>query len=103
MRAPFEIAGETIGAGKRRIVDIPLGLMSDHTPASLSVQVIHGRQDGPTMFVSAANLMANILGAEDYQYVTIEHPISSADPQKLMAWAKKAAHESAQILSGQRA
>ncbi|MFT5171942.1 MAG: hypothetical protein ACI8W7_000106 [Gammaproteobacteria bacterium] len=54
-----------------------------------------------TMFVSAANLMANILGAENYRYVTIEHPISSADPQKLMAWAKKAADESAQLLSGQ--
>lgn len=53
-----------------------------------------------TMFVSAANLMARILGAEDYRYVTIEHPISSADPDTLMAWAKKAANESAEILIG---
>ena len=53
-----------------------------------------------TMFVSAADLMARILGAEDYRYVTIEHPISSADPKTLMTWAKKAAGESAEILTG---
>lgn len=64
MREPFEIAGESIAAGKRRIIDIPLGLMSDHTPASLSVQIIHGRQDGPTMFVSAAVHGDEIIGVE---------------------------------------
>ena len=53
-----------------------------------------------TKFVSAANLMARILGAEDYRYVTIEHPISSADPATLAAWARKAADESAHILLG---
>jgi uncharacterized protein len=64
VRAPFEIAGESIAPGKRRIVDIPLGFMSDHTPAKLSVQVIHGRQDGPTMFVSAAVHGDEIIGVE---------------------------------------
>lgn len=52
-----------------------------------------------TMFVSAADLMSRILGAEGYRYVTIEHPISSADPETLLAWAKKAAQESAEILT----
>jgi hypothetical protein len=56
-----------------------------------------------TKFVSAANLMARILGAEDYRYVTTEHPISSADPQALTAWARKAAAESADILIGRQA
>ena len=53
-----------------------------------------------TMFVSAANLMARILGAEDYRYVTIEHPVSSADANTLTAWANKAAAESEHILIG---
>jgi hypothetical protein len=56
-----------------------------------------------TEFVSAADLMARILGAEDYRYVTTEHPISSADPETLTAWAKKAAAESADILIGRQA
>ena len=51
-----------------------------------------------TMFVSAADLMARILGAEDYKYVTIGHPVSSANADTLKEWAKKAAAESEQIL-----
>ncbi|MEQ8699670.1 MAG: succinylglutamate desuccinylase/aspartoacylase family protein [Bauldia litoralis] len=38
--------------------------MSDHTPATLSVQVIHGRRDGPTMFISAAVHGDEIIGVE---------------------------------------
>ncbi|MCC3305086.1 succinylglutamate desuccinylase/aspartoacylase family protein [Sneathiella sp. HT1-7] len=64
MREPFEIAGETIPAGQRRIVDIPLSMMSDHTPATLSVQVIHGKRNGPTIFVSAAIHGDEVLGVE---------------------------------------
>jgi predicted deacylase len=64
VREPFRLAGETIAPGERRIVDIPLSRMSDHTPVSLSVQVIHGRRDGPTMFVSAAVHGDEIIGVE---------------------------------------
>ncbi len=64
MREPFELAGKTIPAGQRRIVDIPLSMMSDHTPATLSVQVIHGKRDGPTIFVSAAIHGDEVLGVE---------------------------------------
>lgn len=53
-----------------------------------------------TKFVSAANLMARILGADGYRYVTIDHPISSADEATLNAWAKQAVAESADILTG---
>lgn len=55
-----------------------------------------------TKFVSAADLMARILGAEGYRYVTTDHPISSAGPETLAAWAKKAAAESADILLAQQ-
>jgi len=54
-----------------------------------------------TMFVSAADLMARILGAENYQYVTIGHPVSSADADTLNTWAKKAAADSSRILIDQ--
>ncbi len=64
MRAPFELAGEQIPAGTRRIITIPVSVMSDHTPVGLNVQVLHGRDDGPTLFVSAAIHGDEIIGVE---------------------------------------
>ena len=39
-------------------------------------------------FVSAAELMARVLGYPDYPFVVIEHPISSAGDAALLARAK---------------
>ena len=64
MRKRFELAGTSIPAGQRQTVDIPLSMMSDHTPATLSVQAIHGRRDGPVVFVSAAVHGDEIIGVE---------------------------------------
>ena len=50
-------------------------------------------------FVSAAELMARTLGAPDYPFVTIAHPISSADPDRLAAAARDAAAECADLLA----
>lgn len=63
-REPFEIAGETIAPGTRRTIDIPLSVMSNHTPVTLPVHVIHGRRDGPCVFVSAAIHGDEIIGVE---------------------------------------
>ena len=53
-----------------------------------------------TEFASAAKLMSRVLGAEDYPFVTIEHPISSASNETLAERARKAAADSAAILAG---
>lgn len=63
-RRPFEIGGQTIAPGDRRRVDIPVSLLSNHTGMSLSVEVIHGRTDGPVMFVSGAVHGDEIIGVE---------------------------------------
>lgn len=63
-RANFEIGTETIAAGHRRIVHLPVSVLSDHTPVNLSVEVIHGRRHGPTMFVSAAIHGDEVIGVE---------------------------------------
>lgn len=63
-RAPFEIGGETIAAGTRATVELPLSMLSDHTPISLTVHVVHGRREGPTLFVSAAVHGDEIIGVE---------------------------------------
>ena len=42
-------------------------------------------------FVSAAELMGQVLGADGYPFVVIPHPISSASPDELAERAKAAA------------
>ena len=42
-------------------------------------------------FVSAAELMSQVLGADGYPFVVIEHPISSATTEELVAKAQEAA------------
>ena len=51
-------------------------------------------------FVGAAELMARALGAENYRFVVIDHPISSASADALAQRAKAAAAESARLLLG---
>lgn len=63
-REPFVINGEEIRAGERRTVDIPVSVLSNHTPVNLQVHVIHGRRPGPVMFVSAAVHGDEIIGVE---------------------------------------
>lgn len=50
----FEIGGQSVGAGTRRLVDLPVSKLSNHTPVTLPVHVLHGPRPGPTMFISAA-------------------------------------------------
>jgi hypothetical protein len=40
-------------------------------------------------FVSAAELMARVLGMPDYKFVVIGHPISSASDDELEAYARE--------------
>ena len=63
-RNPFLFAGQTIEGGTRRTVEVPVSLLSDHTPVNLSVHVIHGKRAGPTVFVSAAVHGDEVMGVE---------------------------------------
>jgi predicted deacylase len=58
------IGGVSVAAGTRAIVNIPVAPLYTHDDLSLSVQVIHGRQPGPTLFVSAAIHGDEINGVE---------------------------------------
>ena len=51
-------------------------------------------------FVSAAELMARVLGAEGYPFAVIDHPISSADGAALTARAERAAADCVRLLTG---
>jgi predicted deacylase len=63
-RAPFEIAGRKVAAGERVTIDLPVGSFTNHMPATMPVRVLHGRKDGPVMFVSAAVHGDEVIGVE---------------------------------------
>ncbi len=66
----FKLGGETVAPGERRVIDLPLSLLSDHTKMHLTVQVLHGRRAGPVTFVSAAIHGDEIIGIEIIRRLT---------------------------------
>ena len=63
-QAPFEISGQQVAPGSRAQIDLPISILPDHTPVGLSLEVIHGKRPGPTMFVSAAVHGDELIGVE---------------------------------------
>ena len=53
-----------------------------------------------TRFVSAAELMARVLGFPDYPFAVIAHPVSSADDDALRGMAVMAAEQARRLLLG---
>lgn len=53
-RHPFGLGAFDIRPGTRETIDVPVSVLSDHTPVAMSVHVVHGRRPGPVLFVSAA-------------------------------------------------
>ncbi|MEE8371347.1 MAG: succinylglutamate desuccinylase/aspartoacylase family protein [Sphingomonadales bacterium] len=63
-RSPFIIDGTTIPAGGRATVRLDIPGQSTMIPMSMPVHVIHGRREGPVLFVSAAIHGDEINGVE---------------------------------------
>ncbi|WP_417465843.1 succinylglutamate desuccinylase/aspartoacylase family protein [Kordiimonas sp.] len=53
-RAPFEIAGQKVQPGSRVSMSLSMPGQSRYTPLSMPLHVIHGKKDGPTVFINAA-------------------------------------------------
>ena len=51
-----------------------------------------------TRFVSAAELMARVLGFPDYRFAVIAHPVSSATDTELQAMAQAAVDQARRLL-----
>ncbi len=60
----FEIGSFVIPPGSRLSVDLPFSLLSNHTPMTLPVHVVHGTRPGPVLFISAAVHGDEVLGVE---------------------------------------
>jgi len=63
-RQSFKIGSARVAPGSRQTVDLPVSVLSDHTPVTMSVHVVHGRRPGPTLFVSAAVHGDEVIGVE---------------------------------------
>lgn len=62
--APFQIGGVTIQPGERVTVELPMARLYTNNKMTLPVQVVHGRNCGPVLFVSAAVHGDEINGVE---------------------------------------
>ncbi len=63
-RAGFAFGGETVAPGERRTIELPVSALSDHTPVAMSVHIVHGKTDGPVVFVSAGIHGDEVIGIE---------------------------------------
>jgi predicted deacylase len=63
-RPDFEIQGIRIKAGERIVVNIALPGLYTETPVNMPVHVVHGKREGPVLFVSAAVHGDEINGVE---------------------------------------
>lgn len=77
LRDPFVIGDETIASGDRKTVDLPVSVLSDHTPISMSVHVVHGKKPGPIMFVSGGIHGDEVIGVEIIRRVLASKQLKS--------------------------
>jgi predicted deacylase len=61
---PFRIGTHEVAPGTRMGVDLPVSVLSNHTPMTLPVHVLHGAKPGPTLFLSGVVHGDEILGVE---------------------------------------
>ncbi len=54
MSEPLVIQRHTVVPDSRVTLELPLAQLYTHTPLTLPVHVVHGRKDGPRLFVNAA-------------------------------------------------
>ena len=69
---PFAFAGQQVEPGTRVHLELPAGKLPSGTSLSLPVEVIHGRQRGPTVWLSGAIHGDEIVGVEIIRQVTEE-------------------------------
>ncbi len=76
MRAGFRIAGVTVKAGERQAVSLDVPDLYTHTGVTLPVQVVHGKREGPVLFLSAAIHGDEINGVEIIRRVLRQRTVS---------------------------
>jgi len=81
---PFHIGSQVLEPGTRRSIDLHVSVLSNHTPMSLPVHVLHGTRKGPVMFLAAAVHGDEIQGVEIIRRV-LRHPALASLAGTLLA------------------
>ncbi len=74
---PFRIGGIDIVPGDRQIINLPVSVLSNHTPLTLPIHVSHGASAGPVLFLSGVVHGDEIIGAEIVRRVIRHKALSS--------------------------
>jgi len=77
-RTPFEVAGNLVTAGRKAKFELPIAYLMSGTPVALPLIVLHGRTDGPTMWLSAAVHGDELCGVEIVRQV-----VNALDPMAM--------------------
>ena len=64
MRKEFIINNETVKAGEGKVVHFSLPALHSESTVTMPVHVVHGKKDGPVLFISAAIHGDEINGVE---------------------------------------
>lgn len=78
MRQPLVIGSTSVAAGERGRVDVPVMTMLNGSELNLSVHVIHGRQDGPTVC-----LLSTLHGGEWFSIEALRRVTRLLEPDGL--------------------
>ncbi len=73
----FIIDGIAVKAGERKRVNIDMGSIYDFTDVKMSVEVIRGKKDGPTLFISSTIHGDEIGGIEIVRQVLKSHALNN--------------------------
>ncbi len=84
-RAPLEISGVKIPAGKRKKIELPIAELFDYTKMAIPVEVVRGKEPGPVLFVSAAIHGDEINGVEVIKRLLASKRINSRMKGTLIA------------------
>lgn len=77
-RPDFQMGSASIPAGTRRTVHLDVPDLYTHTGLTIPVRVLHGKKDGPTLFLSAAVHGDEINGVEIIRRVLASKRVSAA-------------------------
>ncbi len=79
------IGGQSILPGKRKQIELPVAKLFDHTEMTIPVEVIRGKETGPTLFLCAAIHGDEINGIEIIKRVLVRKKLLSTLKGTLIA------------------
>ena len=74
----FEFLGESVSPGERKVIELEAAKLYTHSPLSIPVEIINGKQAGPVLMVNAAIHGDELNGVE-----IVRQLINTIDADKL--------------------